>query len=468
MCSFWISRIGGAALEDDAAQTALMAINFAHNSVMSIDDEPPLAPSMYREPVPVLTTAVAVVLIDAAMGKADLASYLVGERAQFLKYQNVVWLLLLSVTAGWAILLFTSSFPLALFGALVAGWPLRNDLDRLYTEPVTAALLLLTSVLLALAVSREHRAWMLAAGLSFGVLALVKAAMLYVFIGTVAVLIGAYLLPAFRPYIRSGFPGLVLLIVSFALVVAPWMYRNAQEFDTFQIADRGGVVLMVRAEKDRMTAEEYLGAFYVWSHPRVKSLVGAMLGFSENDLERGGRLQRLNRAAGSSFAADDRDADLAGRPDDAISFYRRGRAERVKLDRELEEAGHPSPGTAAEAILQSRALRMIMDDPFKHLATTIPFLWRGAAISFPIFIAVLAYCLWQRRNGFACFVLPSFGMVMFYALFTHFIPRYGEPAVPVAVVSAFVLLHMLVTRTRTNTQGPTARSAMRLSEQSGT
>ncbi|MFT2657982.1 hypothetical protein, partial [Escherichia coli] len=75
-----------------------------------------------------------------------------------------------------------------------------------------------------------------------------------------------------------------------------------------------------------------------------------------------------------------------GRPEDAVSYYRRARAERVKLERELSEAQVPNAGVAADKLLQKRALELIESHPGRHLAATIPFLWRGATAAFPILL----------------------------------------------------------------------------------
>jgi len=105
---------------------------------------------------------------------------------------------------------------------------------------------------------------------------------------------------------------------------------------------------------------------------------------------------------------------------------------------ELSDAGHEAAWTEVDDVLQSRVLKIIAEHPFRHLALIIPFLWRGAVFAFPVLAVMLGYSLWRRRYDLCTFALPTFGMVMFYALLTHFISRYGEPAAPVAVVSLII------------------------------
>ena len=167
--------------------------------------------------------------------------------------------------------------------------------------------------------------------------------------------------------------------------------------------------------------------------------MGAVLGFSDEDLREGGRLQRLNREANSDFAERDLAAERAGMPDDAVSYYRKARAERTRLQHELRARGNESPATEADRILQDEALAAMLARPGDHMLMTIPFLWRGAAVVFPVLCAGLIYALVRRRTEIAIFILPSMGMTLFYALFSHFIPRYAITAVPVTIVIGLFL-----------------------------
>jgi len=238
-----------------------------------------------------------------------------------------------------------------------------------------------------------------------------------------------------RELIRQPMKQLGVLTLTFAVVITPWMLRNYSHFGTFNIATRGGIVLMLRAVKDQMTPREYLGSFYVWAPRPLRAPVGLILGYRNKDLQRGGALQRLNRSS-SDFAADDKRANREGRPEDAISYYRKAQAEQVKVAKALAAAGNPSPDTEADKIIQQRAMQMIKEHPWRHLALTVPFLWRGATFAFPLLVFTIVLRMRRHRSEFALFAYPAFGLVMFYALLTHFIPRYGSPTLPVAIVGA--------------------------------
>ncbi|HEX2492955.1 MAG TPA: hypothetical protein VHK24_04205 [Steroidobacter sp.] len=440
----WFNQITGARIESDPAAYVQMSANLIRHGVISLDAQQPLRPSMYREPLPILTAALAMSITDRLHGQAAVSDYLQGERARFLKLQNVFWLFLLCISAAWAVYLLTASYGAAMAAALLAHLPfyghwVGGTLDSLYTEQAAAGVLMAASAALVAAVTRPLQlAYAALAGAAFGALALIKASFLYVFAGLVCALLAVQLFQAVRQRLGIRFAGLALLIFSFAAVLSPWLYRNWREFGTLEITDRAGAILILRAVKNDMTPLEYRGAFYVWAPKPLRPLVGSLLGFGPKDLMRGGRLQRLNRSD-SDFHADDVAAQRAGRPEDAVSFYYKTRAERNQLRRQFQAAGHPQPELAADEVLQTQALDRIRHHPWRHLAATPPFLWRGAFLPFPLLLCALCYGFWRSRYDLVLFAAPAFGSVMFYGLLTHFILRYGVPAWPVALASATVL-----------------------------
>jgi hypothetical protein len=226
------------------------------------------------------------------------------------------------------------------------------------------------------------------------------------------------------------------------------MMRNFVQFGSFQITQRGGVVLMIRANYDTMNDVEIAGAFYhLTRSSSLKQRIGAYLGFSRDDLEIGGRLQRLNRDGSASFAASDLEAEKAGRPADAVSFYRAARAERKRLTRYFTDQGVENPSQRADEELQSKALSQILADPLRHLKTSIVFLWHGLPNvgNLPTTALALA-ALWAmallgllRRNavmiGIALFPVGAF---LFFALASHFAARLSAPMIPNMITALIV------------------------------
>jgi hypothetical protein len=452
-----LHRITTAPIEKDPAQIALMAFNLERHGVISMEEQAPLTPTNYREPASVVVDALAIALIDAKLGKADSADdYLHGTRVQLLKYQNILFLWLLALGALWAARALGTPFYVGLLAAIFTTYPYwggHSPLNDLYTELQAAAFLMLGSA--ALVESFKRRSWPFCAtaGALFGVLTLIKAATLYVFVGTIAVMACLYLLRRDAVPLRLAGRELTALIVTFGIVITPWMYRNYVDLGTWSVSQRAGVVLMYRAVDSQMTSEEYKGTFYVYAPLRLQGLFGKLLGFSPADLLRNGRLQRLNDGE-SDFEADDLAAEKAGAPEKTLSYYRQARAERVKMEKVYFAAGGAHAEIEADVALKKKAQAMILDHPGMCLALTLPMLWRGATLVFPLLLILLGSAARQRQYELLAFGLPAFGTVVLYGLLTHFIGRYDLPCLSVAIVALLVSLSLAVhpaLRHQTNT-----------------
>ena len=441
-----------------------MAVNLARHGVISLEgcgkacyasgilSVPHKAgtylPTNFREPVPILVSALGVRIVDSALGPSDAEAYFEGPRAKYLKYQNIVWAGLLSVCVFWAVRALTGSFWLALASVVLINFrslPRRFDpVDDLLTEISAMAILFAASISLALAFIRQRLSLFLAAGLLFGILTLIKAVTLYVFLGVLVILICLYLLR--RPAIprRNAVQQIGVLAAAFVCVLAPWLYRNYVQLGTLQVTQRGGVGLWERALEDQISAEEYRGVWYLWAPPgRLQNWLGKRWQFSADDVRRGGRLQRLGPDHSSALSRADRDGPvMRGRPDEAIMLFWQAWAERMRLQRDLAAAGHVRPDVDAERALYARAAALIAAHPWRHLALTPAFMWRGAAKAFPVLTLALVLGFWWKRYDLVLFVLPAFGMVLTYALFTPFIPRYGSPPRAIALVALVIMLKL--------------------------
>lgn len=440
-----VALIDGAAITADAAQNLQMAINLAHHDTISLDENAPYRPTMYREPLPVAIDAAMIRVEDRFLGATDATAYFAGDRARYVKYPNALWAALLFVVVLAATRWLSGSVLLGLVAGLYAVRPFINatsaeGVNDLYTELPGAVLLTCGSLALTVAVIRDRVALMALAGVSLGLATLTKAATLYVFIVLVALLAATWVARASSLARRRRGGMLLALIAAFFIIVAPWMMRNLADFGRLQISERGGLTLYTRALLDSMTPLEYRGSFYVWARPSWQARVGSLLGFSPRDLQPGGRLQRLSQVPGSSLERHDLVAQAAGRPQDAITFYYQARAMRVRLEQSFEQAGLPHPEVSADSTLQRMGLQRIAQIPGHHLALALALLWRGALTAFPVLLAALAYSLAARRHSLALYILPSMLTLCFYALLTHFEAR---PSLVVHGVEATALLVML-------------------------
>jgi hypothetical protein len=453
MCAFWSSTITRSEVCCDAYDNLRMAVSLSQQHVMSLDVQAPYQPTMYREPLPPLVTAGIIAVAEQFTGTASLDAYQHGARTAWLKYQNVLWMLLVCAAvyvATWRVVRRVSwSLGMALASQAIFFYPgLRGvDIDTLFTEIPATAILVVASILYANGVQRHSWRLLSLAGAAFGALALVKAAFLPVFAGLVVATPLVWLRVDAGNGWRQRLIALGAMAGAFIVIVGPWMWRNQQLFGTIRISDRGGYSLYTRALKDqKIWPAHYIGAFYAWTPNILKPLVGAVTGYRRADMQAGGVLQQFNRFSYSGFRDQDRRAMFEGRPEAAISYYYQGRAEWEKEKLAFRAAGSPNPELKADQQLTRRALAMIERDPWAHVALIFPMLWRGALLTFPILLVVLTAAIRSRNAWQLAFAMPAFGLIMFYACVSNFEERYGIPAVPIAMILGICWLRAILAK----------------------
>ena len=455
----------------DASETLRMALNLQRHGIISIDDAEPYRASMMREPVPIVTTAVALDLVDEVIGAAEPSEYFSGARVRYLKFQNLLWLWVLCVSVFTAVRQFTASFWLGLLGAAMAvspftwfipaGLKMYIGVDSLDTDMAGAALLSAATMLLSLGVTRRDFVMSAAASLCFGVLALTKAAIFYVYPGVLCV-IGVYLAVHGRfgrgNAARSGqvTPGSAVhyakvavgasLAIPFMLVTSAWLIRNYADTGFFAIAERGGPVLLYRAFLDDVTPEEYVGAFSVWGGPYSRRLAGDVTGLGDEDLAAGGRLQRLAMQFSGQAQERELQGEELGKPGQTVSWYRKSRAIYNEQLAKYAAEGQRYPSGAADQATRNEAIRLIVGRPIKHALLMIPLLWRGALMTFPLLVITLIYAWKQDRADLMVYVLPALVLVVFYAAATHFSERYGYVSAAEASTCFLVLASLASSR----------------------
>ncbi len=462
--------ITDAPMVDDASQNFAMAWNVANHGVYSMEARPPLKPTNYREPIPNLTAAASIALAKltrsennalGSPGRSDLAAA---------KFSNLVWVFV-GLLSAWLLTWVVSGSHAAALCATFLAWVLFYtqplNVDSLLSETHAAALITSASAAFALTIITRRWSWALAFGSIVGLLCLTKATFLYI---SAAIWIGvggvAVLMALFRRPIDWAVTLRLAATAAFAMVLVcvPWMARNKYHFDRWSIAQRGGVVLMVRATKNQMTHEEWAASWWLWGPQLYRDLVaGTSLGCTTSDFNVGGPYERLSRADSNK----------------AVSYYHAGREERATAVAQARRAGYVSATEIADREVQRKALSMIHADPLAHLKCTLPFAWRGiwcielasrflpdmATQTRQYAAAITAGMLWLslaslalvsavRRSAwlFAAVVLPV-SMLAFHALLTHNIPRYSDPVIPVMCVTLVVIVWFGAMRLRSRLWG---------------
>jgi len=453
LCLLALPEITGRPVVKDAGESLRIALHVEHDGVYSENPRPPYGPTMLREPVPIMVTVAEIWAMDAVLGRAEPAAYFSGDRARYVKLQNLLWLGLLMAAAAGSAAFFGLSVPWQIAAAIAVELPFTVlvppgtryaiGLDSLATELAGAALLCTGSLVLTIGFARRRVRTLALASFVFGLLALTKAAFFYIYplvLASTAVLYAA-VTPAARWIRKQTALALLALALPFLVLCSAWMVRNHAQTGYFQMAERGGPIVLYRGLLDGMTHEEYAGSFYAWAASgTLQRVFGILTGFTPPDLEAGGRLQHL--AMGLPGAAGQRDLENEdeGRPELALTWYRQSRAVYERYRRAEIAAGARYPPGAADRKTEADGFKLIAGRRWMHFALFVPLLLRGATVIFPLLVLTLVYARAARRGELAVFILPALGFVLFYAMITHFVQRYGWLPRPASTIALIVIV----------------------------
>jgi len=461
------SQITGHAIRNDALWNLRFAFNYSHHGVLSADVKPPYLPSNSREPVPNLVTAYHLRFLG--LNQASFSDLKEGPGAKMVKLGNLYWVALGLTATALLVNELTSSFALVVLCMALSGYFFFASpffVDTLYTELQAAVFLLWASFFLLKALSSGKKLYFFLAGLCLGLLSLTKALFFYITIALVAFLIvqWLFLMVCLKKATALRSTSIILAVAGFIITASPWILRNKIELGTMQVAQRGGRVIYARAIKNNMEYQEIPGAIYFWGpsfYQHASRILGS--GAQDKDFQKGGRYQRINRE-GSDFQAADLLAEGSGRPEAAISYYRKTRAEINKIQIYAKTMGIADPARYAEDAASKRAKSMILSNPARHLVMTPLFMWRGiwawpnqgvriiksngyyvifkdvlGLMAYFSLFAIFALGLLRGNSRYLAITILPVAMLLAYGLLTHNLPRYSAPAIPLMIISMAVV-----------------------------
>lgn len=442
LCFLAKTQITGAIIDSDAWFNLQTSFNLAKYNEFSRTKS---QPTNYREPLTPLITAVWMKFNPLINLDYPLENFIEGEPARLVKLSNLFWLFLLLFGAFWSTYNLTNSLATSSFAVLLVYCFLPIYFDYLLTETPTAALLIWFSWSLVLTLKKNNPLAYFMVGIFGGGLVLTRAVFLYI-VPIVFILTSQLLKIAQSSCLVKK---MSITVLCFSIVVFPWMSRNYLKLNHFSVAERGGVVLYTRALKNTMTWMEIKGAFYAWA-PWGKKQIGKRLGFSSKDLLEDGILERLNRKL-------------------PVSFYQLARSERVQLREFYEGKSIVNSNAQADKYQQREAVRMIVESPFRHVAMTPLFFWRGIPSikptslkrylsfmnDFPLgliltlfYFGVGLWCFIKKHYKILLFCMPGSAMILFHSLFSHNIQRYNVPATSSMLVLLAVVCFIIIKRIR--------------------
>ncbi len=441
--SYTVSQnIGNDVPTKDAGENLLMAYNLQKYGTLSLDtdDSENPEPTAFREPVFPLYLSFCIWINPTTrdLNRAELFE----QGVKYIRFMQIPILLIISFLAFYIVYRITknlasSFFALFLVGSSIA---LQDTINRLLTEDFSALIIIINSILLYLLVTKKKLIYFILFGISLGILILDKAIFLYFLFFIVIFLVIYYLKSKFLS-LKKFITGLMVMLLLSSSMVCGWMFRNYHYFNTFSLAGRSGNVLLLRAEKNNMTSKEYIASFFYWAPgDLVKTKIMPKI-FDESDYK---RLVRTNK---DSF------------------YYNVTRIEwGAKNIEDTNTISSESTSFEKDKELRDLAIKKILNNPVRHILAIPQFMWRGIfaesgfRISIPstdvqvvnnnilnlflffCFIYLFVISIKRKYFNLFAFLMPSMYLFLMYSFFTHYIPRYSIPLIPILIVSSVILI----------------------------
>ncbi len=436
----------GLQVSSDANSLIRMAYHLCHSKTYSIDrrDTESPKPDAYREPA-YSTFLACVVGLNNRLERMDMKT--LGTDLYSLRVLRQVQIPILLLTSFMAMYLVTSMTGRIIYGyfALILvgfSYGILVSITSMKIENFSAFWVMAVALTLYKAVQTKSLKYFIMLGISLGILVLTKAMFMYFFIIIIAYMGWLFKVGQFEK--QKVIRGILIFVGVYSVIVGSWMTRNYVQFKQLYITGRSGAVLSIRGEYNMMNSDEYFGSFLYWTPDSfVMSKIGERYG--ANALQPGGKLANLNRS-------------------NKEGYYRAGRAVRDKVNR---AHGGESPKT--DKMVKRIAMKEILSHPFRHIAVTIPMAWRGIFVekavmtNVPFAIVVsggVGICIVYfasfftavfisiRKKNWQMFavLLPMIYLYGMNTLFTHSLPRYNEPLIPLLVSVLMVLVCSFVHR----------------------
>ena len=327
------------------------------------------------------------------------------------------------------------------------------SVDRFYTEPHAATLLILTAFFAFRMFHRRRLTDGVWLGLTLAALVLTKVVFVYLWILIALALVALDAID--RRVDRSTALLVTVFVGSHCIPVAAWMARNHSAIGSFTVAEgRQTGVLLTREAYHNMRDDEFAAA--LWYFLPVTRHRSGDDGVAAGSIERGARFSPTS-FRGSMSAEPDRSAEdiLYGLLTEPVRHLRtslllawRG----VFLARSVSGPSPPDRdlGYSAQADAQRIAEQWGLlpwprwGVPFNALFSTIHHL----AGFLTLLVVPAWFWLGRKRPDVVLIALPALYCHGVYATATHFIPRYADPETPLRSVAVMLLVFLVASWVR--------------------
>ena len=368
----------------------------------------------------------------------------------YLKIVNVAFLVMAAAIAFLFVRQLTGGVWLACGAFLLTAQngQLLISVDRFYTDPHAATLLILTAFFAFRMLHLRRLTDGLLLGLTLAALVLTKAIFVYLWIFIAMAFVASDALNY-----RLGRSTAVLLSVFLAshfLVVGAWMARNHAAIGKFTVTEgRQGSVLRTREAYHSMRDDEFAAAFWYYL-PVAKNHLGN-LGFASASVE------RIHPSGRNSFRQEGL-VDLGQTPGEIRDALLAEPWQHLKISLLLAWRGVFLARSVSGPSAPDRDLGYSPHTDSLRLADTWGItLWPRWGVPFNTvlstilhlagFLSLLVVPAWfwlaRKRIDVVLIALPALYCHGVYAVATHFIPRYADPETPLRSVTAMLLVFLV-------------------------
>ena len=432
LAAFAVStNISNRELDPDAVQNVRTASHLLHYGIYSYDHkEPPVRPTMKREPLPIFVLAGWIMLDYRLSHLRPYERLYSGFALTALKQVNLAWAFLTYIGICYLVWITSTNLswrvivpPFIIFMTNYSFFD--SYVDRLLTEPPAACFLVWAACMLLKLVQSPGRNNAIRLAVFLALLSLTKAAFFYVSLCLIIVL-GLFLY--YRHYrrhdlnftVRRAVAVSAVVLVSFLLVISIWIVRNGIALGQYRIADRGGDIFYFRV---LLMQKPILGSLYAFSPRPYKPLIGELTGYNQEDLKSGGILEYAKKMRWDIYREMMRAEGVK---------YTRSKAQGWLMRKGLEAyITHPSYYLVWPLVFAYRVSFFLT--PARNIG---PFAFIASLLLVCNFLLVTIISIVTRRlETAAVFILPL-TYYAFVAVVTHGIPRYGEPLTPFVWLAA--------------------------------
>ena len=368
-----------------------------------------------------------------------------------LKVVNLVFLLVGAAVAFVLVCRLTGSPWLAggAFLLTAQNGQLLTSVDRFYTEPHAATLLILTAFFAFRMFHRRRPADGVWLGLVLAALVLTKVVFVYLWIFSALAFVALDALS--RRIDRSTAVLVTVFLASHLVPVGAWMARNHSAVGEFTVVNgRQTGVLVAREAYNSMRDDEFAAAFWYYL-PVTRNNLEA-LGIAAESIERiapGNAYSFRQQWANPNGAAARLRSQFLTEPWQHLKvslllawrgvFLARSVSGPSPPDRDLGYSPRPRGTTLRLAEQWELLLWPRWGVPFNTVLSTV--------LHLAGFLSLLVVPAWfglaRKRFDVILIALPALYCHGVYAVATHFIPRYADPETPLRSVTAMLLVFLL-------------------------